>query len=320
MNNFRTTNVGTALQLKGKICIISVFIHVGKKHCDRQWWIQWCESVRENLHTATHWLQGEAKRYGHKVKFVYKEFGAEGDINVDEVPKHNESNAYQFTYLLLPKMGFPNENAYLEWVRKKTKCDQSLIVFFVDYPGMLSYALPYFNTCGNYVESCIVSYGDSKKPISIAHEILHLFGAWDLYQYYGFIQNDYDDSFRVEKNKKLFPYSVMLTGDSLDTREIDEITAWLVGLKEEKEWYHWFSPYVKEFPWDKIVRLMGYSNENEIPRPVFRGHQRKKQLGHTRQPSHPLQTKSNGHPFLIFFIVSLLLVAAACISYYYSLK
>ena len=38
------------------------------------------------------------------------------------------------------------------------------------------------------------------------------------------------------------------------------------------------------------------------------------------EPSHSLQTKSNGHPFLIFFIVSLLLVAAACVSYYYSLK
>ena len=73
---------------------------------------------------------------------------------------------------------------------------------------------------------------------AVAHEILHLFGAWDLYEL-----NNRDHA-RAIKTSLMFPQAVMLnTFREIWECQIDEITAWLVGLKEQgKDWYRWFEP------------------------------------------------------------------------------
>ncbi len=67
--------------------------------------------------------------------------------------------------------------------------------------------------------------------------MLHLFGAWDLYE-------DDDNHTRARKTVVMFPNSIMLHSHcDIWELQIDEINAWLVGLKEQgKDWYRWFEP------------------------------------------------------------------------------
>ena len=77
----------------------------------------------------------------------------------------------------------------------------------------------------------------------MAHEMLHLFGAWDLYEL------DEKDNARAAKTAIMFPKSIMnCKGQTIWDMQIDEITAWLVGLREEgKDWYRWFEPNQNEY-------------------------------------------------------------------------
>ena len=47
----------------------------------------------------------------------------------------------------------------------------------------------------------------------------------------------------------MFPQSIMICiGQTIWDMQIDEITAWLVGLREEgKDWYRWFEPNQNEY-------------------------------------------------------------------------
>ena len=81
---------------------------------------------------------------------------------------------------------------------------------------------------------------DGETPSSgIAHEILHLFGAWDLYE-------NYMQSKAIEELALyLFPNSIMLRiSQNINELIIDPVTAWLIGWNKNPEsWYEAFNPY-----------------------------------------------------------------------------
>ena len=71
----------------------------------------------------------------------------------------------------------------------------------------------------------------------ISHEILHQFGAWDLYQ---------GKSQTLKSAKKaieLFPNSIMINTKRKKAQlKIDGLTAWRVGWKKKKWEYDQFNP------------------------------------------------------------------------------
>ena len=58
---------------------------------------------------------------------------------------------------------------------------------------------------------------------TISHEVLHLFGAWDLYE--GEPQNEE----KAKKLKEMYPTSIMLTTYGRKESDLDEINAWRIG-------------------------------------------------------------------------------------------
>ena len=78
--------------------------------------------------------------------------------------------------------------------------------------------------------------GQPECAASIAHELCHLFGAEDLYA--TFIQTEENEA----RARELFPDDIMLkVSYDISTLKIDRLTAWLVGLTDEKEdWYEDF--------------------------------------------------------------------------------
>jgi hypothetical protein len=107
------------------------------------------------------------------------------------------------------------------------------------------YAMPFssnMNSEKHFVEGAILyekylGNGDLASS-SIAHEILHLYGSWDLYKTFAQTQD------REDKARKLFPNSVMLrTSYNIKELNIDEVSQWLIGWNDSpKDWYEWFKP------------------------------------------------------------------------------
>lgn len=47
----------------------------------------------------------------------------------------------------------------------------------------------------------------------------------------------------ASKAEKLFPKSIMLhENKDIYSCQLDEVTAWLVGIGSKKDWYVWFQP------------------------------------------------------------------------------
>ena len=238
-------DIGTAKVLSGSIYVLSVFV---APHSN-PWKPFDIERQKKKVFEAERWLKMQALRYGRNVDFVNSAFGSDGSFVDDEIPHDWDSDdAYSYPSKVLLKVGFSSKDAFVNWVSHHTGCSQCLAIIFSNTKGR-SFASPVTKELYSYnphkynLECCFLyrHYTDSDvetNTAAIAHEILHLFGAWDLYEL------DESDHNRAIKTSMMFPNSIMLnTHRDIWETQIDEINAWLVGLKEQgKDWYRWFEP------------------------------------------------------------------------------
>jgi hypothetical protein len=83
--------------------------------------------------------------------------------------------------------------------------------------------------------------GVELAPAQIAHEILHLFGAWDLYE------TPHQTKLNETVAKESFPDSVMgRVAHNINSLKIDPLTAWLIGWNNKPE------------PWFKLLKPKGW--------------------------------------------------------------
>lgn len=240
-----TRDIGTAKKLYGKIYVIMIFVGP----YSNPWSRSDTERFKQKVMEAEHWLKIQALKYGKQVEFVNSAFGADGSFCDNDIPVSCDAeNAYSYPSSIFLRIGFKSKEAFVNWVYQNTDCTQCFAIIFPNSTGR-NYASPVtkeayaFDKHQYNLESCLLYryYSGTMmetRPTSIAHEILHLFGAWDLYEL------DELDHDRFAKTEIMFPNSIMIDShrDIWET-QIDEITAWLVGLKDEGEdWYRWFEP------------------------------------------------------------------------------
>ena len=208
------------------------------------------ERTKQKVFEAENWLRAQVMRYGKNVVFINSAFGSDGSYLDHEMPHRYDSDEKKYRYpsQVLLKMGFRTKNEFIRWVRTNMGCDQCLGIIFSNTTGR-SYASPVNTELFEYDPSeynleCCFLYRYHEDTVietnaaAIAHEMLHLFGAWDLYEL------DEHDRDRAAKTQIMFPKSIMLdTHRDIWETQLDEINAWLVGLKEGQDWYRWFEPY-----------------------------------------------------------------------------
>jgi hypothetical protein len=235
---------GSAYALTGKVYILSAFI--GSETED--WTKEEKDKVFALQREACTFIQKQAKNYKENVSFQEGTFGYDKTLYFDELPSGQGSGKEPVDWVgrVLKKAGYKNNLDFSNWVKKNTTCTNSIVLIYLNKSGV-SYALPastemnqelYFN------EGCLVySYYDTakKKPLcaaTIAHEMLHTFGAWDLYTTFA-QSND-----REKKARTIYPNDIMLrTSYNINELEIGKLTAWLVGWKlKEEEDFEWFRP------------------------------------------------------------------------------
>ena len=245
-----TRKVGSAKVLSGRIFVFSIFVGPTSD----PWKPADVERQKQKVFEAERWLKMQALRYGKHVEFENCAFGSDGSFIDNGMPESSRSvGAYFYPGKMLLKMGYRSFDAIIEWVRNNTGCTQCLAIVFTNTYGRsfachVNKELYRYNPHLFCLECCIIYKGfgpdyEESGAATIAHEMLHLFGAWDLYEL------DEEDSVRAKKTAIMFPKSIMnCKGRTIWHMQIDEITAWLVGLREEgKDWYRWFEPHQEEY-------------------------------------------------------------------------
>jgi len=230
---------GSAVKLQGISYMLTVFIS------ESDWDYREKCSIYERIYEARKWLVNEASRYGKYISFIGGHYGLNNNIILDDIPVGTGSGnePTDIVTKVLKKIGYVNSLQFFEEVKKRKKCENVFALIVANKSGR-GYAIPFahgFNKETYFLEGTILyenNFGSKIMSAEIAHEILHLFGAWDLYTNY-LQSND-----RELKARQLFPDDIMLrTSRNIYDLKIDKLTAWLVGLTDYKEdWYEWFKP------------------------------------------------------------------------------
>ncbi len=216
------------------------------------------------------WLQDEASYYEQEIEFINDFFFENNqvihleNVRMGQNPKHTVQK-------IMDKLNYENFQDFLDKNYFDFKKNKLKFLLFVKSNDR-SHAYNYWSNsdldlaviyCGSY-------YGMVTDHYVISHEILHQFGAWDLY--YGESQS----LEKAEKAKELYPNSIMInTWTNKLFLEVDELTAWRVGWHVDvKEEYFSFTPVWKKrsmkktnngtsikFDWKKKKKEEDSSNE-----------------------------------------------------------
>lgn len=133
--------------------------------------------------------------------------------------------------VILTKNRSNNRERLIAKLRNKHKTDNIALMFFINnyFENEISIAL--HTSSGTETEYAIVS---EKHPTVIAHEFLHLFGAWDLYV----SPLDRNIFVRMKKKKamKKYPNEIMAFAHrDLDTLNISPLSKYLIGWDDKLE-------------------------------------------------------------------------------------
>lgn len=240
-----TWNVGSAKKLTGKIYVLEIWL----TRPGSAWNSNDMGFVQSKINHALDWLQRMAARYSVAVEFVKGSYhGNGGGIAVDNLPQSYSDCANQ--PLLLPRalkvIGYDDAIQCYNRIKEISGIDNILVLILINNDGWSNanqfstlHATNHFRDY--FLESVNLFLTDDGMPTNgqtIAHEMLHLFGAWDMYS------GQASDAAGEWANKN-YPNEIMLQVSSqLDDLTISPLTAWLVGLTSE---YHdWYWNFVRE--------------------------------------------------------------------------
>ena len=169
------------------------------------------------------------KKYNIGLRIIQENFGYENDIQYPGVIPVNMFENPQWTEDIFELIDDCNGNDAVEHIKKEFKGNQVVIIFHVNKKGT-SYNLTYSEGINPiyYAERVVMFYkyenGVPTYAASYAHEILHSFGAGELYFPYDSSEE------RREIAKRYFPNDVMFRVDyKINNRTIGEYTAYRIG-------------------------------------------------------------------------------------------
>lgn len=228
-----TQNTGSAKQLEGSVYVITFFVS------EVDWPLGQKMDLFKQIRDAESWLEHTASIYGKKLRFVNGVHGLFEPFDADVVPDYNSGHPTDMLAIKYLKLAGCPLNGYHEWVKKNSGCDQSLFLIIANSKGRGYANCMSSEHANNFPEGAIL-YHSSANPLyagCIIHEILHLFGAADLYAVN-------DNMKEIDRQiEKMYPKEVMhRSHNPLRELMISPLTAWLVGLTDKKE--PWFDNFL----------------------------------------------------------------------------
>ncbi len=235
-------NIGSCYNMQDDLCYYIIFIDDNES--------QWndndkTEFVEKKFLPSISYLSNQSSTYNTTIKTDYKicEKSATYKGNIESEVVENGAQYDIFTQVA-SSLGYESPKKMNNSLKKELSAKQVAYLFVVDKEGR-SYKLSHSESnIERKTEFCVffsqsIGYSDTTCYSTIAHEILHLFGAEDYYDPYG----NYPE--REKLAKELFPNDIMF-GTVTDVNEvhIGNYTAYSVGwineLPEEcnvEEWW-----------------------------------------------------------------------------------
>lgn len=227
---------GSAKTLTGSTLVVNLFL----SDAESQWDSQSRTDAMEMLEEAFAFLTEEAARYGQEIRLTQTDKLASYYLTFDQAVEDN-LEYYQWTDQMLPQNGFADFAALLEDAVKQAgeAYDNVAAIVHLNKPGR-SYALPFHR--GNeekyQAEHLVMFFNEDDShpyyicPAAYAHELLHLFGARDLYD------PDGQNAAVKELAQSVCEDDIMLSiSSNLYSRRVEDFTAhsvgWLTELPEE---------------------------------------------------------------------------------------
>lgn len=243
--------LGSAVFLDGKTAIVSVFASdaANKWDLSREEDKELREKMLSCFPIACDWLTEQGKKYGRSPEFVYASDENDELLYYEtEFTEQELLENYVFKeiyHIATAEWDYIKENIDSDRICETYGCKNIVYYFFLNTPEDYEYracALPTMRVpmAEKYELVWIPSYYCC--PSVVAHEMIHLFGAPDLYG-----DDGYDVSYGMgwgfeDFCYEKFPTDIMLstfdaeTGKMLEdriTREITDITAYYIGWLDE---------------------------------------------------------------------------------------
>ncbi len=215
--------LGSANSLEGKNLIYSLFVDTP----DAKWTDRDKKKALKNLEIAKEYIEAEAKSYHKKVDLVV-DFEEYGDLTGGARINFSLKDGKDYEEALDEEIaGWLEDQIDYEALTKEYKAKGIAMIVFVNHKGS-TYAICY-DGVDDPQESLVMFAGE--VPAVYAHEILHLFGAHDLYE-----DAEYTEEV-CEYVKKAYPNEIMYTVKDEDGRlnsseiqnELSPITAYHLG-------------------------------------------------------------------------------------------
>ena len=215
--------LGSAKNLEGKNLIYSLFVDTP----DAKWTDRDKKKALKNLEIAKEYIETEAKSYHKKVDLVV-DFEENEDLTGSARINFSLKDGEDYEEALDEEIAaWLDEQIDYEALTKEYKAKGIATIVFVNHKGS-TYAICY-DGVDNPQESLVMFAGE--VPAVYAHEILHLFGAHDLYE-----DAEYTEEV-CEYVKKAYPGEIMYTvkdengrlNNSEIQNELSPITAYHLG-------------------------------------------------------------------------------------------
>lgn len=221
-NQASKRGLGSASVLAGHVHVYNIF---ARDHYS-DWNKEQKQEITDKLSQAYRFLSERCHRHGLDVRFTH-------DRSSEVLCSHRiPTDTFvdpRWTERVIQTASGKSGNQLVNWLRQETAADHVLICLHVN-KAALSYNLAVYDRVSDHFSAermvCFTTYPDNRPTAAAtyAHEILHLFGAGDLY-----FPFDRDNQ-RKKRAADLFPHDVMYRVDyNLNRLNVGPFTAYRVG-------------------------------------------------------------------------------------------
>lgn len=229
---------GSAGALDGRTLVISIFTEdsTTRWDADSEADAATIEDTLDNLRISTEYLERQVSAYGKSAEFVW-DWQTFDDLRYDAV--FEESLVIEYGDMYQVQRDWVRQHIDTPALKEKYRADNVVYLFFfnTDYDNQVNpWTLGYSNSLDYDVEYCniYVKFDNyfTSPPATYAHEIMHCFGAHDLYY-----ANEAIPSAYVDHCAETWSNDIMYTVvDSKEiTNEFTELDAYYVGLVDTCE-------------------------------------------------------------------------------------
>jgi len=218
--NFKPSQEKLYQSLIGEVNMLTLFVDTQNEY--------WKDSekgyYKGQLKRSQNWLVKEAKKYDQELEFNNESFFVDNykTIYLEKVKRGDRPK--RTIAKVMEELGYEDldeffKRNYFDFKKQKLK-----LLLFVKSPDR-SHAYNSFSNSDLDISIvyCQHSNGMVTDHYVVSHEVLHQFGAWDLYQ------GQSQTLKNAKRAKELFPNSIMANTFFNKKLNVDELTAWRVG-------------------------------------------------------------------------------------------